>query len=422
MGDEIELVNNTANLQYIRPFDRGYLTNWDSEHQVWNRAFGENKLKVGRLSFWVCVSICVALHDCVCVSAASPTSHSQPPATHIYTHKQVVPAETRLLLTEAPFTPTSLSSFSTQVIFEEFGFAACAKLPAPILSAYNYSRSASTTSTNTGDCVLVVDSGFSFTHVVPIYKSKAQREAVRRINVGGKLLTNFLKETVSYRQWNMMDEFQLMNDAKEALCYVSQDFAAEMAKLRPGGGPNRRLRANEQIRRNFVLPDFQTTMKGYVQDPQDQQHQQQQQQQQQDSGAASEQQVLAMEVERFVVPEVLFRPSDVGLRQAGLPEVIVEAVEACDVGLRAGLYSNIVLTGGNTLFPGLAERLEKELRALVPHYYPIHIQRPENPLEYAWVGGSRMAREQDHQLFVTKAQYEEYGAEACQEQMFASRW
>lgn len=46
VGDDIDLVNNTANLQYMRPFDRGYLTNWEAENQVWKRAFGETKLKV----------------------------------------------------------------------------------------------------------------------------------------------------------------------------------------------------------------------------------------------------------------------------------------------------------------------------------------------------------------------------------------
>lgn len=30
------------------------------------------------------------------------------------------------------------------------------------------------------------------------------------MNVGGKLLTNYLKEVVSYRQWNMMDEFEVL--------------------------------------------------------------------------------------------------------------------------------------------------------------------------------------------------------------------
>ena len=46
VGDEIELVQNTANLQYSRPFDRGYLNTWDSEYQVWRRLLGDQKLKV----------------------------------------------------------------------------------------------------------------------------------------------------------------------------------------------------------------------------------------------------------------------------------------------------------------------------------------------------------------------------------------
>lgn len=43
----MDSVNNTANLQYTRPFDRGYLTDWEAEHQIWVRAFGASKAKVG---------------------------------------------------------------------------------------------------------------------------------------------------------------------------------------------------------------------------------------------------------------------------------------------------------------------------------------------------------------------------------------
>lgn len=45
---------------------------------------------------------------------------------------------------------------------------------------------------------------------------------MKRVNIGGKVLTNYLKEIVSYRQWNMMDEFKLMDQVKEDLCYVSR--------------------------------------------------------------------------------------------------------------------------------------------------------------------------------------------------------
>lgn len=49
-------------------------------------------------------------------------------------------------------------------------------------------------------------------------------EAVRRVNVGGKLLTNLLKETLSFRQMNVQDCFHLVNKIKEAYCYLSLDM------------------------------------------------------------------------------------------------------------------------------------------------------------------------------------------------------
>ena len=53
-----------------------------------------------------------------------------------------------------------------------------------------------------------------------------------RIDVGGKLLTNHLKELVSFRQWNMMEETHIMNDVKEKCCFVSTQFAADLEACR----------------------------------------------------------------------------------------------------------------------------------------------------------------------------------------------
>lgn len=82
------------------------------------------------------------------------------------------------------------------------------------------------------ECVLVVDSGFSFTHVVPVFRGRIVSAGVRRIDVGGKLLTNHLKELVSFRQWYMMDQTSVMEHAKEECCYVTErwDDDWELAK------------------------------------------------------------------------------------------------------------------------------------------------------------------------------------------------
>ena len=67
----------------------------------------------------------------------------------------------------------------------------------------------------------MVDSGFSFTHVVPICEGEVIHSAVKRINVGGKLLTNHLKEVISYRQVMVMDETYVINQVGYMFVYCS---------------------------------------------------------------------------------------------------------------------------------------------------------------------------------------------------------
>lgn len=45
-------------------------------------------------------------------------------------------------------------------------------------------------------------------------------------------MTNHLKELVSFRQWNMMEETYIVNDVKEKCCYVSTQFAADLEACR----------------------------------------------------------------------------------------------------------------------------------------------------------------------------------------------
>ena len=54
----------------------------------------------------------------------------------------------------------------------------------------------------------------------------------KRLDVGGKLLTNQLKELVSFRQWNMMDETYIMNQVKESCCFVSSNYKQDIETCR----------------------------------------------------------------------------------------------------------------------------------------------------------------------------------------------
>ena len=99
----------------------------------------------------------------------------------------------------------------------------------------------------------MVNSGFSFTTILPFFNGAPIRYANTRIDVGGKLLTNLLAENLSYKEINLRGETHLVNHIKESTCYVSADFSADMNT------------AQSKLR-EYVLPDFKTIKKGFVKD------------------------------------------------------------------------------------------------------------------------------------------------------------
>lgn len=72
-----------------------------------------------------------------------------------------------------------------------------------------------------------------------------------------------------------------------------------------------------------------------------------------------------MENERFSVPELLFRPSDIGFNQGGIAECAAQSLQSLHPIERELCSQRVLLTGGNALLPGLRERFSRELRAMV---------------------------------------------------------
>ena len=100
-----------------------------------------------------------------------------------------------------------------------------------------------------------------------------------------------------------------------------------------------------------------------------------------------------------------------GLR--GLPRLVVESVEACDVDVRRALLQQVLVTGGNSLLPGLVQRMDKEVGALLSTVFKASFVTP-SPLERrfsTWIGGSILASLGTfQQMWMSRAQYEEVGA------------
>lgn len=128
------------------------------------------------------------------------------------------------------------------------------------------------------------------------------------------------------------------------------------------------------------------------------------------------QQRLRLNNERFSVCEVLFHPSDVGIDQMGLAEAVVHCVESCPEEAKAHLYSNILLTGGSALFPGMIERLTSEVRSSIPDIYELNISLAPDPITYSWEGGIALRMDPEfYSYVVSKEEYEEEGITICME-------
>jgi actin-related protein len=68
---------------------------------------------------------------------------------------------------------------------------------------------------------------------------------------------------------------------------------------------------------------------------------------------------------------------DIGKELKGFHELSYQSILKCDVDIRKDLYSNIVMSGGTTLFPGIPERLNAEVTALAPSTMKIKVLAPQ---------------------------------------------
>ena len=107
---------------------------------------------------------------------------------------------------------------------------------------------------------------------------------------------------------------------------------------------------------------------------------------------------------------VLFQPSFLGMESAGIHETTYNSIMKCDVDIRKDLYGNVVLSGGTTMFPGIADRVQKELTALAPSTMKIKIIAPPERKYSVWIGGSILASLSTfQQMWISKEEYDESG-------------
>ncbi|KAG2587030.1 hypothetical protein PVAP13_5NG095600 [Panicum virgatum] len=99
---------------------------------------------------------------------------------------------------------------------------------------------------------------------------------------------------------------------------------------------------------------------------------------------------IAIGIERFRCPEVLFQPGMIGIDQAGIDEMVSISLRRLmeDESVKQRLCQSILVTGGSSLFPGMIPRLESGIRQYRPYLSPLKLVRAADPILDAWRGAA----------------------------------
>jgi len=109
----------------------------------------------------------------------------------------------------------------------------------------------------------------------------------------------------------------------------------------------------------------------------------------------------------------------IGKEMPGFHEITYQSILKCDVDIRKDLYNNIVMSGGTTMYPGIPERLSKEVTALAPTTMKIKVVAPAERKFLVWIGGSILSSLSTFQtMWITKAEYHEAGASIVHRKCF----
>ncbi|KAG8229237.1 hypothetical protein J437_LFUL007923 [Ladona fulva] len=282
-----------------------------------------------------------------------------------YHRLRAAPEEHPVLMTEPPLNPKKNRERMASVMFESFGVPAFYVSIQAVLSIFASGRAIG----------MILDSGDGVTHFVPIYQGYAITHAVNRLNLGGRELTGYLGHLMTSRgrSFSTTAELEIARDIKEKLCYVATDYKEELKKT--------------NIPMDYTLPDGQHCFLVFRQEK-----------------------VISIEKEKFQTPEALFRPHLLGLDNQGIQDLVHESISKCDRDIRKGLMTNVILSGGSTMFPGFAERLVAELKTLSPAGANVKVVAPPDRKYAVWIGGSMLASLSTFmKIVISKKEYDECG-------------
>ncbi|KAG5519422.1 hypothetical protein PMAC_002049 [Pneumocystis sp. 'macacae'] len=171
----------------------------------------------------------------------------------------------------------------------------------------------------------VIDSGDGVTHVTPVADGYVIGSALKHIPIAGRDITYFIQSLL--RDRNEPDtSLKTAEKIKEEYSYVCPDMIKEFNRY--DKEPDRFQKYVVELSDKKVVVDV-----GY---------------------------------ERFLGPEIFFHPEIASSDfLTPLPEVVDNVIQGSPIDVRRGLYKNIVLSGGSTMFKDFSKRLQRDIKHIV---------------------------------------------------------
>lgn len=275
---------------------------------------------------------------------------------------RVQPSEIQgVLITEAPRNPKENRERMVTTMFETFEVRNVYVAIQAVMSLYANGRS-------TG---LVVDCGDGVSHTVPVFEGFSIPHAIEKMEIAGRVITDYAQKLLLEQghSFTSTAELEIVKDIKEKLAFVAQDYDAEHAAAQ----------SSSELDKTYTLPDrSQITVKGTV---------------------------------RMQVPELLFKPELNGKSCKSVQALAWDSISKSDVDVRRDLLKNIIMSGGTTMYEGIADRLKTELTALAPAGSEVRIVATPDRKYAVWKGASTLASLSTFAAsWISKEEYEEHGA------------
>ena len=276
---------------------------------------------------------------------------------HSFRHlMKVDPTQHILLASEVPFNLKANRQRFTEMIFENYNFLGFYLATQTILALYASGRT-------TG---MVIDSGYQVTHITPIYEGWALRNLSSQIEIGGKdsslyLMNKLMEKGILSEQLDL----DLIRDIKRKHAYTALNLEMELD--------------SEYNLRDYELPDGK---------------------------------ILKIGRERFECAELLFQPSLIQSNSPPIQNIIFQSVYSkAESEYKKELFGNIVLSGGNTMLPGITDRFHKEICSIATSPTRINVIAPPERKSSVWIGGSILASLSTFQYYyINKSDYDEFGS------------